>query len=163
VNTVCEPLQASPAVPDINVAYPAAASGFDELVGCLGDGSDGEQVNPICSVEPDGIGESDFSGCFSGAGPLVHRSIQADAKFLGFPLAVAKELKFTLGHLVTGAPPVRQSDRGLLGDQTGFLHAGEVANLSPAIRPSFSPTIILRANPQPTVHLTGLPGELVVS
>ena len=130
LNTVCEPLQASLAVPDINVAYPTAASGFDELVGCLGDRSDGEQVDSIRSVEPDDIGECNFSGSFSGAGPLVHCGGEADAEFLGFPLTVAKELKFPFGHLVTGAPPVRQSDCGLLSDQAGFLHAGEVANLS---------------------------------
>ena len=136
LNTVCEPLQASLAVPDINVAHPTAASGFDKLGGYLGDCSDGEQVNPIRSVEPDGIGKRDFTGGAPSADPFLNSGGERHTKLTGCAFAVTEYVDVATGRLAHSGFAIDKPDGDLLGDHLRLVHAGEAAG---APSPTFLP------------------------
>ena len=117
-----EPLEAAGCIPDVDVAHALAFQRHDELGGHLDVGPNGEQVSPVRLIEPDGIGQRDFTCGLPCAGPFVHCGGETDSVFACHLLAVAEQVDVAAGRFIRGRPAVGQSDADLLGDHPRLVH-----------------------------------------
>ena len=129
---VGEPLEAAGRVPNIDVTHALAFQRDHELGGHLDVGPNSEEVGPVRLIEPDGIGQRDFTRSLPCAGPFVHRGGKTDSVLPSHLLAVAEQVDVAAGRFIGGRPAIGQSDADLLGDHPSFVHGREAAGLAPA-------------------------------